>query len=86
MTSVETQCPKEGKELLGQMSWEHYSASTARGECLTPGSPQQGQVYRMQQSDPDLLVWLVPMLAGTMGPRKISSKWGIDREAFWEME
>lgn len=52
---------------------------------MTPGFPQQGQVYRMHQSDPDLLVWLVPMLAGTMGPRKISSKWGIDREAFWEM-
>ena len=66
MTFVKTQWPKEGEEVLGTEEL-NYSASTAGGECLQPGVPQQGQVYRMHQRDPDLLVWLVPMPAGTTG-------------------
>ena len=41
---------------------------------MQPGFPQQGQVDRIHQSKPDLLVWVAPVPTGTMGPRKISSR------------
>lgn len=73
MASVETQCPKEGEEVLGTDKL-NYSARTAGGEGLQPGFPQQGRVDRIHQSERDLLVWVATVPSGTMGPRKISSK------------